>query len=100
MLINSMHNSDNTKTHKKSKKSTKADLPWVVIVYDDPVNLMEYVTQILQKVLSYDTAKAQRLMQQVHTKGKAIVWSGNKERAEFYVQQLHSYQLNATFESV
>ena len=90
----------NNQTETKTKSSTQTTSPWLVIVYNDPVNLMDYVTLILQKVLGYDVAKANDLMLQVHNNGKAIVWSGNKEKAEFYVQQLHTYQLNATLEAV
>ncbi len=85
-------------TDTKSKTSTKLDLPWKVIVYDDPVNLMQYVTMVFKKVFGYSDAKATVLMKQVHIKGHSLVWSGEKEKAEFYVQQLHSYQLNASLE--
>ena len=92
------HSNNQTKT--KTKAVTATSPPWLVIIYDDPVNLMEYVTLIIQKVLGYNVAKAHDLMLQVHNNGKAIVWSGNKEKAEFYVQQLHTFQLNASLESV
>jgi ATP-dependent Clp protease adaptor protein ClpS len=70
-------------------------LPWQITVYNDPVNLMSYVTLVLMRVFGYPREKAEGMMIAVHTKGKCIVWSGEKERAELYVHQLHSYQLNA-----
>ena len=73
-------------------------MPWTVIVYDDPVNLMQYVTMVFKKVFGYSDAKATSLMRQVHEKGRSLVWSGEKEKAEFYVQQLHSHQLKASLE--
>jgi ATP-dependent Clp protease adaptor protein ClpS len=69
--------------------------PWNVIVLNDPINLMSYVTLVFQKLFGYPRHKAQRLMMEVHTQGRCIVWTGGREQAEFYVQQLHSYQLLA-----
>jgi ATP-dependent Clp protease adaptor protein ClpS len=71
------------------------DVPWNVIVYDDPVNLMGFVTMILRRIFGYSEEKATALMLEVHNGGKSVVWSGNREKAEFYVQQLQSYQLLA-----
>ena len=85
-------------TQTQTKKNTQLALPWTVIVYDDPVNLMQYVTMVFKKVFGYSEEKATALMMQVHQKGRSLVWSGEKEKAEFYVQQLHSYQLNASME--
>ena len=85
---------------KKAKQSTKLDSSWNVVVFDDPVNLMEYVSKVLQKVFGYNKAKAEDLMMTVHGTGKALVWSGARERAELYVQQLHQYQLQASLEKV
>jgi ATP-dependent Clp protease adaptor protein ClpS len=72
------------------------DTPWNVLVFNDPVNLMPYVTMVLQKVFGYSEAKATQMMLDVHQKGKCVVWSGEREKAEFYVQQLQGYQLQAT----
>jgi ATP-dependent Clp protease adaptor protein ClpS len=69
-----------------------------VLVFDDPVNLMDYVTKVFQKVFGYPREKAEGLMITVHSAGKALVWSGARERAELYVQQLHSFQLHASLE--
>ena len=77
---------------------TELDQPWNVIVYDDPVNLMEYVTKILMQVFGYPKKKATSMMMEVHNLGRSIVWSGEKERAELYVQQLHQAQLSAGME--
>ncbi len=85
-------------TDTKTKSITKLDHPWSVIVYDDPVNLMQYVTMVFKKVFGYSDDKATILMMQVHNNGKSLVWSGEKEKAEFYVQQLLSHQLNASME--
>ncbi len=74
------------------------DLPWNVIVHNDPVNLMSYVTMVFQKVFGYPKEKAEMHMLEVHRKGQSILWSGVRERAELFVQQLHGYLLLATIE--
>lgn len=71
---------------------------WQVIVLDDPVNLMEYVTRTLIRIFGYSKAKAESLMVAVHEQGRAIVWTGGREQGEMYVSQLHSAQLHATLE--
>ena len=85
-------------TETQTKKKTNLAMPWTVIVYDDPVNLMQYVNMVFKKVFGYSEEKATALMMQVHKNGRSLVWSGEKEKAEFYVQELHSYQLNASME--
>jgi ATP-dependent Clp protease adaptor protein ClpS len=72
------------------------DRPWVVIVWDDPVNLMTYVTYVFIKVFEYSKERATELMLQVHNEGKSLVASGAREEMERYVQQLHEYGLWAT----
>jgi ATP-dependent Clp protease adaptor protein ClpS len=74
------------------------DLPWLVIVWNDPINLMPYVTFVLQKLFGYSQEKAHRLMMDVHTKGRAVVSSGARERAELDVSRLHQHGLWATME--
>ena len=74
------------------------DRPWVVIVWNDPINLMSYVTFVLQKLFGYTREKAEKLMRDVHTKGKAVVSSGDRERAELDVFRLHEHGLWATME--
>ena len=77
---------------------TRTDKPWIVIVWNDPVNLMSYVVFVLQKLFGYSREKATRLMLQVHHEGKALVSAGNREKAEADVARLHSYGLWATME--
>src|ERR1700689_1509626 len=74
------------------------DRPWKVIVWNDPINLMSYVTLVIQKLFGYSKAKATRLMMDVHTKGKAGVSSGPREKAELDVFRLHEHGLWATME--
>jgi ATP-dependent Clp protease adaptor protein ClpS len=69
-----------------------------VVVLDDPVNLMEYVSRVLTNIFGFSREKAEELMMAVHQKGRAVVWSGNREKAEMYVNQLHSAQLHATLD--
>lgn len=82
----------------KKKQSTKLDQSWNVVVFDDPVNLMEYVARVFQSVFSCGRDRAEKLMLTVHSAGKAVVWTGGRERAELYVQQLHQHQLHASLE--
>jgi ATP-dependent Clp protease adaptor protein ClpS len=70
--------------------------PWIVIVWNDPINLMSYVTFVLQKLFGYSRDKATRLMLQVHHEGKAVVSSGPREKAELDVSRLHAHGLWAT----
>ena len=72
--------------------------PWVVIVWNDPVNLMSYVTFVFQKLFGYSRDKATKLMLDVHEKGKAVVSSGSREKAELDVFRLHEHGLWATME--
>ena len=83
---------------KDEKQVTTLAGTWNVLVFDDPVNLMDYVTKVFQKVFGYERAKCEELMFQVHNNGKALVWTGERERAELYVEQLHGYQLKASLE--
>jgi len=77
---------------------TVPERPWVVIVWNDPVNLMTYVTWVLQKLFGYPRAKAEKLMMDVHTKGKAVVSNGTREKAESDVARLHAHGLWATMQ--
>ena len=74
------------------------DKPWKVIVWDDPINLMSYVTFVFRKVFGYSKEKAEQLMMQVHVEGRAVVSSGNREKAELDVFRLHEHGLWATLE--
>lgn len=75
---------------------TLADLPWVVLVWNDPINLMSYVAWVFQKLFGYSKDEAERLMLQVHEQGRAAVSSGSKEKAELDVARLHEHGLWAT----
>ncbi|MEM7698856.1 MAG: ATP-dependent Clp protease adapter ClpS [Verrucomicrobiota bacterium] len=79
----------------EEKPVTETDQPWNVIVYDDPVNLMSFVSLVFQRVFGYTKEKSETLMLEVHQLGESVVWTGVKEQAELYVQQLQTYQLRA-----
>jgi ATP-dependent Clp protease adaptor protein ClpS len=81
-----------------TEESLEVDLPWLVIVWNDPINLMTYVTFVFQKVFGYSKSKAHKLMLDVHYKGRAVVSSGSRERAEMDVTRLHQHGLWATME--
>jgi ATP-dependent Clp protease adaptor protein ClpS len=85
---------------KSTESEEELDVPWQVVVHNDPVNLMTYVTMVFQRVFGYPREKAERHMLEVHHRGRSILWSGVRERAELYVQQLHGYLLLATLEKV
>jgi ATP-dependent Clp protease adaptor protein ClpS len=87
-----------TDTLTQTREEVATASPWNVVVHDDPVNLMGYVTFVLMKIFGYDEKKAAILMMQVHQSGRSIVWSGEKEKAEFYVQQLQAHQLKTSLE--
>ena len=89
---------DEPTIEKETRSKEDVDLPWQVVVHNDPVNLMSYVTMVFQRVFGYPREKAERHMLEVHHKGHSILWSGMRERAELYVQQLHGYLLLATLE--
>ena len=74
------------------------DHPWLVVVHNDPVNLMSYVAMVFRRIFGWTRERAERHMMEVHTKGRSVVWSGGREQAELYVQQLHSFLLLATLE--
>ncbi len=77
---------------------TDEDVPWVVLVWNDPINLMSYVVFVLQKLFGYSTEKATQLMLDVHEKGRAVVSNGTREKAELDVFRLHEYGLWATMQ--
>jgi ATP-dependent Clp protease adaptor protein ClpS len=77
---------------------TAEDRPWVVLVWNDPINLMSYVTFVLQKLFGYGLEKATELMLDVHEKGKAVVATCTREQAEMHVFRLHEHGLWATLE--
>ena len=79
-------------------EDSMADTPWQAIVWNDPVNLMTYVTYVLQKLFGYEKAKAEKLMLQVHNEGKAAVSTGTREKAEHDVARLQAHGLWATLQ--
>src|ERR1700720_2714117 len=85
---------------KETRSEEVFDLPWQVVVHNDPVNLMSYVTMVFQRVFGFPREKAERHMLEVHHKGHSVLWAGMREPAELYVQQLHGYLLLATLEKV
>jgi ATP-dependent Clp protease adaptor protein ClpS len=84
----------------QTRTDTSLAHPWNVVVHDDPVNLMGYVTWVFMKIFGYPEKQATRLMMEVHEKGRSIVWTGEREKAEFYVQQLQAHQLRTSLEKV
>ncbi len=79
-----------------SDEVAEPQLPWVVIVWNDPINLMSYVTYVFQKLFGYSKEKATKLMLDVHHRGRAVVSSGPREKAEMDVYRLHAHGLWAT----
>jgi ATP-dependent Clp protease adaptor protein ClpS len=79
-----------------AEEDVRADRPWLAIVWNDPINLMSYVTYVFQTVFGYPKSKAEKLMLDVHHKGRAVVAKGTREEMERDVEILHSYGLWAT----
>jgi len=87
-----------TKESPATHDETALDLPWNVVVHNDPINLIVYVTMVFRKIFGFSRERAEAHTLEVHEKGKSIVWTGGREQAEHYVQQLHAYLLLATVE--
>jgi ATP-dependent Clp protease adaptor protein ClpS len=79
-----------------SIEEVAGDRPWLVIVWNDPINLMSYVTWVFQKLFGYSLEKATKLMLEVHHQGRSIVSSGPREKAEHDCFRLHAHGLWAT----
>ena len=79
------------------EEDVRPDVPWVTIVWNDPVNLMSYVAYVFRTYFGYPDAKAERLMRDVHEKGRAVVSTGTLEEMERDTEALHAYGLWATF---
>src|SRR5580704_15307521 len=77
---------------------SEPDRPWITIVWNDPVNLMSYVTHVFMTVFGYPRSQAEKLMLDVHRKGRAVVSTGTRERMELDVATLHGYGLWATLQ--
>lgn len=86
------------KIDEEIKELFSSDKPWITIVWDDPVNLMTYVTYVLMELFGFRKEKAHELMMQVHTQGKAVVSTGSREEMEHDVARLHEYGLWATLQ--
>ena len=80
------------------EQATHTDRPWIVLVWNDPINLMSYVTLVFQKLFGYSLEKATKLMLDVHEKGRAVVSQGSREKAEIDVYRLHEHGLWATMQ--
>ena len=87
-----------TKIEEEIQAIFNSDKPWVTIVWDDPVNLMTYVTYVFMQLFGYSKERATELMLKVHNDGKAIVSTGSREEMEHDVARLHEYGLWATLQ--
>ena len=87
-----------TTVEPETETHVETETPWNVVVHNDPVNLMSYVTRVFRLVFGFPKERAEKHMLEVHRLGRSIVWTGERERAETYVQQLHGYLLLATIE--
>jgi len=89
-----------TQTMPRTETVTKQQTapPWNVLIYNDPVNLMSYVTFVIRRVFGYPKAQARKMMLEVHEQGRSVVWTGERERAEMFVEKLQSHQLLAGLE--
>ena len=86
-----------TETGSETSTGTELADAWVTLVWNDPVNLMTYVTYVFQAYFGYDKPTAERLMNDVHTKGRAVVSTGTLEEMERDTEAMHGYGLWATF---
>src|SRR5881392_1700612 len=82
----------------RTDESVVSDRPWIVLVWNDPINLMSYVTFVLQKLFGYSREKATAMMLDVHEKGRAVVSNGTREKCELDVFRLHEHGLWATMQ--
>lgn len=87
-----------TVTETRKETATKLSDQWNVVVLNDPVNLMSYVTLVFKRVIGMSHAEAEKRMREVHELGRSVVWTGEREKAETYVYQLQEWHLNAILE--
>jgi len=80
----------------KVESLTTPESPWSVIIWDDPVNTMEYVSKVLQRQFGFSRERSEELMLKAHNEGKAAVWSGSKNEAEAHCVALHSWGIQST----
>jgi ATP-dependent Clp protease adaptor protein ClpS len=83
---------------KQTDSKTGLEPGYLVICWNDPLNLMDYVTHVFQVVFGWERKRAEKHMLEVHEKGKSVLTRESLERAEFYVHQLQKYNLHATME--
>jgi ATP-dependent Clp protease adaptor protein ClpS len=81
-----------------SAEQVRPDRPWITLVWNDPINLMSYVSYVFQRHFGYPKEKAEKLMMDVHHKGRAVVSSGTREEMERDVEAMHGYGLWATLQ--
>ena len=98
MQVSSSSAAPGTVSETETGTRTEIDHLWNVVVWDDPINLMSYVTYVFQKLFGYSAEKAAQLMIEVHSAGRSIVASVEREKGEYYVGRLHGYGLQATLE--
>ena len=84
--------------HEQTSTDVASDVPWVTIVWNDPINLMSYVTHVFMTYFHFDRPKAERLMRDVHEQGRAVVSNGSREEMERDVAAMHAYGLWATLQ--
>lgn len=96
--VTSVQAATKEKTETETREKTKTTPPWNVIVHDDPVTLMTYVTKVFMQVFGYGQDKARRLMMEVHQTGRSVVWTGAREQAEMYAQKLQAHHLLTSLE--
>ena len=89
-----------TVTETIEETATRLAKPWKVVVHNDPVNLMVYVTHVFMKVFGYPKPRAEKHMLEVHRQGRSIVWTGGREQAEVYTLKLRAAHLLTTMEPV
>jgi ATP-dependent Clp protease adaptor protein ClpS len=89
---------DRTRERTEGAEKTTLDTPWVTIVWNDPVNLMSYVSHVFRSYFGFTKEEAERRMLLVHTEGRAVVATGNREQMERHVEAMHDYGLWATLQ--
>jgi ATP-dependent Clp protease adaptor protein ClpS len=80
----------------ETRQQLTVDAPWMTVVWNDPVNLMSYVSYVFRSYFGYSRVEAERLMLQVHVDGKAVVATGGREEMERHVEAMHDFGLWAT----
>ena len=81
-----------------TREDVSLDVPWNVVLHDDPVNLISYVVLVLMKTFGYPENRAASLVSETEKRGRSVVWTGEREKAEFYTQQLQAHQLKTSME--